>query len=52
MIACVAGSIANVAYGTSQLITTAIIALTGEINVTAKFCISNIVYAISLAGTA
>lgn len=44
--------ITNMAYGSSQLITTAIIALTGEINVTAKVYINNIVNYVSIIGAA
>lgn len=46
------GGITNVAYGSSQLVTTAIIALTGEINVTAKVYVTNIVHYVSLVGIA
>lgn len=44
--------ITNVAYGSSQLVTTAIIALTGEVNVTAKVYVTNIVHYASLVGIA
>ena len=44
------GGITNVAYGSSQLVSTAIIAMTGEINVAAKVYVTNIVHYVALLG--
>jgi len=46
------GGITNVAYGSSQLVTTSIITMTGEINVAAKVYVSNIVHYVALIGMA